>query len=99
MGIKMIFYLTNVTNTVNLSQPSVRIGGGLHAPSIRTALSKPVKPEGNQKKVSVTLSAFSSYDPPKTPSPRLSSLKKFGGHHPFKGGPQKSSLRGNGSPD
>ena len=31
MGLKMIFYLTNVTNAVNLSQPSVFIGGGLHA--------------------------------------------------------------------
>ena len=41
MGLKMIFYLTNVTNAVNLSQPSVCIGGGLHAPSFRTALSKP----------------------------------------------------------
>ena len=40
MGLKMIFYLTNVTNAVNLSQPSVCIGGGLHAPSFRTALSK-----------------------------------------------------------
>ena len=28
----MVFYLTNVTNAVNLSQPSVFIGGGLHAP-------------------------------------------------------------------
>ena len=27
----MVFYLTNVTNAVNLSQPSVFIGGGLHA--------------------------------------------------------------------
>ena len=41
MGLKMIFYLTNVTNAVNLPQPSVCIGGGLHAPSFRTALSKP----------------------------------------------------------
>ena len=41
MGLKMIFYLTNVTNAVNLSQPSVCIGGGLHAPFFRTALSKP----------------------------------------------------------
>ena len=41
MGLKMIFHLTNVTNAVNLSQPSVCIGGGLHAPSFRTALSKP----------------------------------------------------------
>ena len=31
-GTKMVFYLTNVTNAVNLSQPSARIGGGLHAP-------------------------------------------------------------------
>ena len=31
MGLKMIFYLTNATNAVNLSQPSVCIGGGLHA--------------------------------------------------------------------
>ena len=32
MGLKMIFYLTNVTDAVNLSQPRVCIGGGLHAP-------------------------------------------------------------------
>ena len=32
MGLKMVFYLTNVTNAVISSQPSVRIGGGLHAP-------------------------------------------------------------------
>ena len=32
MGLKMIFYLTNMTNAVNLSQPSACIGGGLHAP-------------------------------------------------------------------
>ena len=38
MGLKMIFYLTNVTNAVILSQPCVCIGGGLHAPSFRTAL-------------------------------------------------------------
>ena len=31
-GTKMVFYLTNVTNAVNLSQPNVCIGGGLHAP-------------------------------------------------------------------
>ena len=37
----MIFYLTNVTNAVILSQPSACIEGGLHAPSFRTALSKP----------------------------------------------------------
>ena len=43
MGLKMVFYLTNVTNAVNLSQPSVFIGCGLHAPSFRTALTKPVK--------------------------------------------------------
>ena len=43
MGLKMIFYLTNVANAVNLSQRSVCIGGGLHAPTFRTALSKPVK--------------------------------------------------------
>ena len=41
MGLRMIFYLTNVTNAVNLSQPSVCIGGGLYAPSFCTALSKP----------------------------------------------------------
>ena len=28
----MVFYLINVANVVNMSQPSVRIGGGLHAP-------------------------------------------------------------------
>ena len=27
----MMFYLSNVAIVVNLSQPSVRIGGGLHA--------------------------------------------------------------------
>ena len=27
----MIFYLSNVAIAVNISQPSVRIGGGLHA--------------------------------------------------------------------
>ena len=32
MELKMVFYLTNVTNAVNLSQPSVCIRGGLHAP-------------------------------------------------------------------
>ena len=31
-GTKMVFYLTNVTNAVISSQPSVCIGGGLHAP-------------------------------------------------------------------
>ena len=31
-GTKMILYLTNVTNAVNLSHPSACIGGGLHAP-------------------------------------------------------------------
>jgi hypothetical protein len=41
MGLKIIFYLANVTNAVILSQPSVCIGDGLHAPSFRTALSKP----------------------------------------------------------
>ena len=32
MGLKMIFYLTNMTNAVNLFQPGACIGGGLHAP-------------------------------------------------------------------
>ena len=32
MELKKVFYLTNVTNAVNLSQPGVCIGGGLHAP-------------------------------------------------------------------
>ena len=41
MGLKMILYLTNVTSAVILSQPSICIGGGLHEPSFRTALSKP----------------------------------------------------------
>ena len=27
----MMFYLSNVATVVNMSQPSVRIGGGLHA--------------------------------------------------------------------
>ena len=27
----MVFYLVNVANVVNMSQPGVRIGGGLHA--------------------------------------------------------------------
>ena len=27
----MVFYLINVANVVNMSQPGVRIGGGLHA--------------------------------------------------------------------
>jgi hypothetical protein len=40
-GTKNDIYLANVTNAVNLSQPSVCIGGGLHAPPFRTALSKP----------------------------------------------------------
>ena len=31
MELKMIFYLSNVAIVVNMSQPSVRIGGGLHA--------------------------------------------------------------------
>ena len=31
MDLKMVFYLINVANVVNMSQPSVRIGGGLHA--------------------------------------------------------------------
>ena len=31
MELKMMFYLTNVAIAVNISQPSVRIGGGLHA--------------------------------------------------------------------
>ena len=31
MELKMVFYLINVANVVNTSQPSVRIGGGLHA--------------------------------------------------------------------
>jgi len=30
MELKMVFYLSNVANAVNLSQPSVCIGGGLH---------------------------------------------------------------------
>ena len=30
-GAKMMFYLSNVAIGVNVSQPSVRIGGGLHA--------------------------------------------------------------------
>ena len=28
----MVFYLANMANAVNLSQPSACIGGGLHAP-------------------------------------------------------------------
>ena len=32
MELAMVFYLTNVTNAVNLSQTGVCIGGGLHAP-------------------------------------------------------------------
>ena len=31
MELKMMFYLSNVAVVVNMSQPSVRIGGGLHA--------------------------------------------------------------------
>ena len=31
MELTMVFYLINVANVVNMSQPSVRIGGGLHA--------------------------------------------------------------------
>ena len=31
MDLKMVFYLINVANVVNMSQPSVRIGGVLHA--------------------------------------------------------------------
>ena len=31
MELKMVFYLINVANVVNIPQPSVRIGGGLHA--------------------------------------------------------------------
>ena len=38
MGLKMILYLANVTSAVILSQPSICIGSGLHAPSFRTAL-------------------------------------------------------------
>ena len=30
-GAKMMLYLINVVNVVNMPQPSVRIGGGLHA--------------------------------------------------------------------
>ena len=43
MVLKIIFYLTNLANAAILSQPSACIGGGLHAPSFRTALTKPVK--------------------------------------------------------
>ena len=42
-------------------------------------------PEGNQKKVSAAVSTFSSYDPLKTPSPRLAIRKKIR---------QKLTLRG-----
>ena len=118
MGLKMIFYLTNVNNAVSLSQPSVCIGGGLHAPSFRTALSKPrnlsyfllkirsrpkkgenrprlwterldswvskiarlgedtTQKTTNYKFLLATVSTFSSYDPPKTPSPRFTALSK-----------------------
>ena len=31
MDLKMVFYLVNVANVVNISQLCVRIGGGLHA--------------------------------------------------------------------
>ena len=31
MELKMMFYLSNVAIVVNMSQPGVRIGGGLHA--------------------------------------------------------------------
>ena len=31
MELKMMFYLSNVAIAVNISQPSVRIGGDLHA--------------------------------------------------------------------
>ena len=31
MELKMMFYLSNVAIVVNMSQPSVRIGGGLYA--------------------------------------------------------------------
>ena len=31
MELKMMFYLSNVAIAANISQPSVRIGGGLHA--------------------------------------------------------------------
>ena len=31
MELKIILYLSNVAIAVNISQPSVRIGGGLHA--------------------------------------------------------------------
>ena len=31
MELKMMFYLSNVAIAVKISQPSVRIGGGLHA--------------------------------------------------------------------
>ena len=31
MDLKMVLYLINVANVVNMSQPGVRIGGGLHA--------------------------------------------------------------------
>ena len=30
MELRMMFYLSNVAVVVNMSQPSVRIGGGLH---------------------------------------------------------------------
>ena len=31
MELKIMFYLSNVAIVVNMPQPSVRIGGGLHA--------------------------------------------------------------------
>ena len=31
MELKMVFYLINVANLVNMPQPGVRIGGGLYA--------------------------------------------------------------------
>ena len=31
MELKMVFYLISVANVVNMPQPGVRIGGGLHA--------------------------------------------------------------------
>ena len=31
MELKMVFYLINVANVVNMSQPGACIGGGLHA--------------------------------------------------------------------
>ena len=31
MDLRMVFYLINVANVVNMSQPGARIGSGLHA--------------------------------------------------------------------